>query len=198
MKKFLHIFFLVFVFLCFTNISAHSKDMVSSKIFAVVPIPFSAEDVNNNKEVDLASFSDYELNNISIKKNDKLTIVLDEYVEAKRGKRNAYFKIRLKSVNDVPLEDNFTGIMKISEPKDIQGIAEKTGAAVTGAVLKIPGFSQGLAVIKGIVSPNENETRIKSAGTNLYQSTPFSYMGKGHDFLIEENGIVILKLKERD
>ncbi len=199
MKKILQVFCFLFTFISILNQSALAQaDIVPTNIYAVTPVSFGIQDVNNDKTIELLSFKDYELNDITIKKQDKLTIELTEYIHPKRGKRNGYFKIQLKAINDIPVKEKFTGTMRISEPKDMQEMAEKAGVTIAGAILKVPGFSQGVAVAKGILSPNENETRIKSAGQNLYKSTPLPYIKKGDDFLIEENGVVVLKLREKN
>ena len=51
---------------------------------------------------------------------------------------------------------------------------------------------------KGLINPDEDKSRLKTAGENLYESTPLTYAEKGKDFQVEEDGIVVIKLKVKD
>ena len=95
-------------------------------------------------------------------------------------------------------ENSYKGTIRNSTPKDLKEVSKKAGITIVGKVLKIPVFSQVVATSKGIIKPNENQTRLQSAGTNLYKSTPLTYFERGQSLNLEENTIVVIKLKEKD
>ena len=129
-----------------------------------------------------------------IQKGDSIKIKLIEYKTPSRGKRNGFYLIELIEAGDSQRE-KIAGKMRVSTPKDIKEMAKTAGVMITGKVLKVPGFSQAVAISKGLIKPNENEGRLVSAGKNLYESTPLTYIEKGEDFKAEKDGIVVLKLK---
>ena len=90
------------------------------------------------------------------------------------------------------------GKMKVSTPKDYKDILKNTGISIVGHALKFPGFSQAIAISKGLINPDEDKSRLKTAGENLYESTPLTYAEKGKDFEVDEDGIVVIKLKVKD
>jgi len=170
-------------------------EIIPNTIYAVTPKHLSASELKQNSNIELiviesGAFS----SDLCMKEGDKLDVKLIEYIEPKRGKRNGYYKIEFKGIGGITI----SGKMRVSEPQDMQSIAKKAGITITGHILKVPGFSQAIAVSKGLINPAENKNRLQSAGENLYQSTPLTYVEKGKDFEVEEDGIVILKIKENN
>ena len=96
-----------------------------------------------------------------------------------------------------PTIDNIemTGSMSVAKGVDTKALMQSAGITAAGLVLHQSFLGQAYAVGKGLVKPNENETRIRSAGENLYNSTPLTYLNKGEEFVLEEKGLVELKLK---
>lgn len=165
-------------------------------------------DVKAIKEGELLSFhalGDYEFAESNyIEENSIITVKIKKYIPPKRGKRDGYAKIQVIQYT-VPSEENkivdlskkkIMGKLKLSSPIDKKEILKNAGVSAAGHVLKIPGFSQAIAVSKGLIKPNPDQNRLQSAGTNLYESTPLTYAEKGIDLLIEEDAIVVLKLKD--
>lgn len=170
-------------------------DILPRTIYAVTPVHMNGQTIQNGNDITLYAICDetYENFDIGIKNNEEFSVKIKEYVIAKRGKRDAYYKIQYSHNGKY-----YDGKMKPSTPQDFENIAKKAGITVAGHILKIPGFSQAIAVSKGIINPNEDESRIKSAGKNLYESTPLTYVEKGKDFEVEEDGIVVIKLKVKE
>ena len=94
--------------------------------------------------------------------------------------------------------DELIGTLKLSTPLDKKELAKKAGITIVGQVLKFPGFSQAVAVSKGLIAPNEDQSRLESAGTNLYKSTPLTYSEKGNDLHIEKDSIVVISVKQQE
>ena len=81
--------------------------------------------------------------------------------------------------------------------KDIKEIIESASVSLAGKLLKVPGFTQAFATAKGLIKPNEGQSRLKSAGQNLYESTPLTYIKEGEDLEIEPDSIVVIKVNEK-
>ena len=196
MGKYIKSLIVIFMLLIFSIVPSYA-DVVPSKVYAITQNNLNCQNTDKNTKIELVSYDDYGLEDIVITQGSTLTVILSEYKSAKRGKLNGYYKIKLIAVDDKNVQDfGYYGTMKIAEPKDMKEIVEKAGVTIAGAVLNIPGLSQGVAVAKGIINPNENESRLKSAGKNLYESTPLTYAEKGEDFSVEANDIVVLRLRK--
>lgn len=197
MKKLLLIFFCAL----FINLSA-TAEIIPEKIYAAAHYKTDKNTIKQSPEITLYAYGDYLLNNkITIVDGEKIRLKLDEYISPKRGKRNGYYKVTYLS----PVPEgttyktyNLTGTLRPSNPKDIKEIAKKAGISVAGFVLKVPGFTQAIAAAKGIISPNENESRLKSAGENVYKSTPLTYVEKGKDFTLDIDDLAVIKLKPEE
>ena len=100
-------------------------------------------------------------------------------------------------VNITQINGTYYGTMRIAEPKDTAEVLKKAGTTVAGVALGVPGLSQGIAVAKGLISPNDNESRMQSAGKNLYESTPLPLVNKGIDFYAPQDSLVVLSLKKK-
>ncbi len=189
------IFYLITVFIIFTAKSVIAADILPDNIYAVTDKLLDSKELQVNQEITLISFDSYKLpDKTEIQKGDSIKIKLIEYKTPSRGKRNGFYLIELIEAGDSQRE-KIAGKMRVSTPKDIKEMAKTAGVMITGKVLKVPGFSQAVAISKGLIKPNENEGRLVSAGKNLYESTPLTYIEKGEDFKAEKDGIVVLKLK---
>lgn len=170
-------------------------DIIPSKVYAVTQNTISAK--KSGLKIDLVVAKECELEDITIKDGDNIKVSLSEYVQPKRGKRNGYYKVKLLRVNTTQINGAYYGTMKVAEPKDTAEVLKKAGTTVAGVALGVPGLSQGIAVAKGLISPNDNESRMQSAGKNLYESTPLPLVNKGTDFYASQNSIVVLSLRKK-
>ena len=118
-------------------------------------------------------------------------------VDAKRGKRNAYIVIQPESfeidgvvhlIEDENLEAKVVGYSK----RDYKKTALDAGLAVGGYFVK--GLSQVFYFSKGLIIPDEDKSRIKTAFHNVYENTPFVYIEKGEDVDIEKGDLLVLKV----
>lgn len=89
------------------------------------------------------------------------------------------------------------GKLKLASNTDKKGIIEQTGAYAAEVALDMPGLSQIYAATKGIVKPNDGQSRLESAGTNLYNSTLLPYINKGQDLILKEDSIVEISVKSK-
>lgn len=186
--------------------SSANAEILAHKIYAISNNNVDRANMNKNAVIefqtpDVFKISDDEF----IEAFSTLKLRIDKRVKAKRGKRDEYLKVTLLSYS-VPSEDgktvsvedkDYEGTLKVAEEKDYKNIIASVGLSVAGKALSVPFLSQAAAVSKGLINPNEDQTRLESAGKNLYESTPLTYAEKGKELSIQENTIVVIKLKSK-
>lgn len=202
MKKIIYLTLLVFLMPLFAF-----AEVIPHKIYACSSERIETERIKKGEHLSFHSIDEYEISDIEfIEENSIVTVKINQYVEPKRGKRSGYAKVNLISYT-VPSKNNETvntenrdiaGTLRLSNPLDKKEILKNAGVSAAGHFLKIPGFSQAIAVSKGLINPNPEQNRLQSAGTNLYESTPLTYAEKGVDLIIEEDAIVVLTLKNKE
>ena len=186
--KFLKLLCAAFL-LMFIPLSSRAE-VLPDVVYAVTPEHISAENISVNDEIDLYVIKTGKLSEeLGLENGDKIKVTVLSSVKPKKGRRNGYLKIRYTG------KEVMFGKLKMSEQKDVKDIVLAAGGTIAGLVFQIPGLHQAAAVSKGIIAPNENQTRIESAGKNLYESTPLKYAETGREFDAPENSIVILILK---
>ena len=202
MKKILTLFALIILF----NMTPANAEIIPNKIYAISSQTINKETIKKDDVITFISLKDCKIiDELEIKEKAEITVEVKEYVEPKRGKKDGYLKIHVLSYEEFPnahihtdlSKRNIIGSLKPSTPKDIKEIVESAGVSLTGKLLKVPGFSQAFAAAKGLIKPNEGQSRIKSAGQNLYESTPLTYIEEGEDLEIHEDSIVVLKINEK-
>ena len=201
MKKLLSILSL----LIFGTALSVNAQILPHTIYAVSTDEITSENIKTGEVLNFKALDEYSISETEkVEKNAEITVKVLKYTEPKRGKRNGFLKVRLISYEVPSLNEKkrpnekLKGTLKLSTPKDIKSIAKNAGVSVVGHILKVPGFSQALAVSKGLFEPNEDQSRLKSAGQNLYESTPLVYIEKGKDLKIEKDSIVVIKVKTQD
>ncbi len=122
---------------------------------------------------------------------------------ARRGKLDGYIDALLVAYA-IPSEGNKTidisernlvMRIKLYSETDFKGLAESAATTVVSHVFDIPFLSQGVAVVKGAAMPIEGESRIKSAGIGLYESTPLAYASKGKELEAQRGTKLTLSFK---
>ena len=201
MKKIITI---IFLFILFMNMQAKAE-IIPNKIYAVSPQKIEKENIKEGDNITFISLKDCKIiEDLELSEKAEITIEVQKYNKPKRGKRDGYLKVKVISYEDLNTnkqinlkERNITGTLKHSTPKDLKDIIESAGVSVVGKLLKVPGFSQAFAAAKGLIKPNEGESRLKSAGHNLYESTPLTYIEEGKDLTIDVDSIVVIKVNEK-
>ncbi len=155
------------------------------------------EKVFSAKVVEETELSDGKI----IKANSIINGTIIKTVDAKRGKRNAYIVIQPESfeidgvvhlIEDENLEAKVVGYSKI----DYKKTALDAGLAVGGYFVK--GLSQVFYFSKGLIIPDEDKSRIKTAFHNVYENTPFVYIEKGAEVDIDKGDLLVLKVYHSD
>lgn len=165
-------------------------EIIPNTIYAVTPKALNSYNLKIGDRINLYVLKTGKLSKeLNLNYGDEIELLILGYSKPKRGKLNGYYKVEYISSNIQK------GKMRVSTPMDMKEIAETAGITVAGLILQIPGFSQAIAVSKGLIAPNENQTRIESAGKNLYESTPLTYIEKGNEFTVEKDGIVVIRLR---
>lgn len=108
---------------------------------------------------------------------------------ARRGKMAGYIDTVLVAYSVPSMENKAVNVseknlqmrVKMYSEKDFKGLAQTAATTVVGHVFEIPFLSQGVAAVKGAVNPIEGESRIKSAGIGVYESTPLKFINKGQE-----------------
>ena len=177
MKKLLSLF-IFFILFCINQTNA---EIIPNKIYAISSQTINKENIKVDDTITFISLKDCKIiDELEIKEKAEITIKVKEYISPKRGKKDGYLKIKIISYEEIPntnihtdlSQRDITGSLKPSTKKDIKEIVESAGVSITGKLLKIPGFSQAFAATKGLIKPNEGESRLKSAGHNLYVNLP--------------------------
>lgn len=201
MKK---IIALLFLFIIFINTQANAE-IIPNKIYAISTQKVEKEEIKTGDKLTFISLKECKIiDDIRIEEHAEITVEVKKYNKPKRGKRDGNLKVKVISYQDLInkktidlKERNILGTLKHSTPKDIKDIIESASVSVVGKLLKVPGFSQAFAATKGLIKPNEGESRLKSAGHNLYESTPLTYIEEGKDLTIEEDSVVVIKVNEK-
>lgn len=74
-------------------------------------------------------------------------------------------------------------------------LAKNVGLSVGNFFVK--GLSLGYSAVEGAVK-NEKDNRFKSSVTEVYKDSPFSYVEKGTELVIEKNQMFYLNFKSKD
>lgn len=183
------------------------SQIIPDKIYACSTQEIDIKTIEEGDLISFHSIGNYELGEENyIEENSIITVKIKKYVSPKRGKRDGYAKISIIQYTIPSLENKvidltdkkITGTIKLSNPLDKKELLKNAGVSAAGHFLKIPGFSQAIAVSKGLIKPNPDQNRLQSAGTNLYESTPLTYAERGVDLVIEEDAIVVLTLRNEN
>lgn len=175
--------------------------LITPFVFAQNILVESMTDFNTNDNEKVFSAKVVEETELSdgkiIKANSTINGTILKTVDAKRGKRNAYIVIQPESfeidgvvhlIEDENLEAKVVGYSK----RDYKKTALDAGLAVGGYFVK--GLSQVFYFSKGLIIPDEDKSRIKTAFHNVYENTPFVYIEKGEDVDIEKGDLLVLKI----
>lgn len=155
------------------------------------------EKVFSAKVVEETELSDGKI----IEANSILNGTIIKTVDAKRGKRDAYIVIQPESfeidgvihlIEDENLEAKVVGYSK----RDYKKTALDAGLAVGGYFVK--GLSQVFYFSKGLIIPDDDKSRIKTAFHNVYENTPFVYIERGDEIDIEKGDLLVLKVYHAD
>lgn len=202
MKKIIASLFIIFLF----TITQANAEIIPNKIYAISSQTINKENIKEGDTITFISLKPCKIiDDIELAEKAEITIKVNEYIKPKRGKKNGYLKIKVISYSEdkdgsniIDLSNrNITGSLKPSTPKDIKEIVESASVSLAGKLLKVPGFTQAFATAKGLIKPNEGQSRLKSAGQNLYESTPLTYIKEGEDLEIEPDSIVVIKVNEK-
>ncbi len=202
MKKIIASLFIIFLF----SITQANAEIIPNKIYAISSQTINKENIKEGDTITFISLKPCKIiDDIELAEKAEITIKVNEYIKPKRGNKNGYLKIKVISYSEdkdgnnlVDLSNrNITGSLKPSTPKDIKEIVESASVSLAGKLLKVPGFTQAFATAKGLIKPNEGQSRLKSAGQNLYESTPLTYIKEGEDLEIEPDSIVVIKVNEK-
>ena len=175
--------------------------LITPFVFAQNILVESMTDFNTNDNEKVFSAKVVEETELSdgkiIKANSTINGTILKTVDAKRGKRNAYIVIQPESfeidgvvhlIEDENLEAKVVGYSK----RDYKKTALDAGLAVGGYFVK--GLSHVFYFSKGLIIPDEDKSRIKTAFHNVYENTPFVYIEKGEDVDIEKGDLLVLKV----
>jgi len=181
--------FLTIALLFMTSISAHC----SESALGTAETPFSTANPAGSFQVKLdepVEFDDGSRLNADSILYGKVVQVEDGL----RGKRQGYFKFYLeKSINSDGETDlsKKNIVVKVShyQPLDKKEVAKKvaeTGATtVASQVIKVPGISQGVSFVKGVVKAEDGQNRLANGAKQVYKDSPLSYVEKGSSLIVK-------------
>lgn len=123
---------------------------------------------------------------------------LVDVVSPKRLKRDASFSFEPKTYNGA---DGKTQKMPVklkgtyTIPLDKGNLAKNVTLGVGNYFVK--GLSMGVAAVSGAIK-NEDDNRIKSSATAVYEASPLSYVEKGEDLDIKKDDHFFLKFSSKE
>lgn len=189
MKKFLYLLVLIFGLLC---------QPVFAKTVAVEALnDFSTE--NPSARMSIKILEDLAIDdNVVFSEGTVVDGKVVDVTDPKRLKRDATFTF-------VPL----SYVDKNGKTIDVKGyypakyttkiskgeLAKNVGLGVGNFFVK--GLSLGYSAVEGAVK-NEKDNRFKSSVTEVYKDSPFSYVEKGTELVIEKNQMFYLNFKSKD
>ena len=212
MKKILLLFILIF-----TASTAFAKNV---QVECLTPVNPEMEKLEfNAKVLKDAQFK----SGLVFKKNDIINMQIKQIVPAKAGSRSSYIIVRPVSFVEeaevetsegiertsklIPIEDKTlegkTTSMKVLSKEDIKNNLhdnwkddlKKAGKGVTKKVVNtaMPGAEQMYQISKGLIKPNEGQSRLQSAANNFVDDTPLKHLRKGADINIKAGDKIFLK-----
>ena len=202
MKKFRSLL-LTLLLILIIPVYAHAG-ILPTKIYASPTEEIEAVKQEKGNILKFKSVEDYKLtDDISIEKDSVLTVRVKEYIAPKRGKIDGYLKVYVDSYT-IPSEDNkeidiadkkIAGTLKLKVTIDKTQLAEQAGLSAVEYALDTTGITQAYAAAKGLIKPNEGQSRFESVKTNVYNSTGLQYIQKGEDLVIKEDDTVEISIK---
>lgn len=185
---------------------AHAE-IIPHKIYAAPTETIEAVKTEPGNILKFKAVDEYKLTkDITVEKDSVITVRVNEYVPPKRGKIDGQLKIAVIGYT-IPSEDNkeidvkdknISGSLKLKIEIDKKEMAEMAGVSVAEYALDATGITQVYYAAKGLIKPNEGQTRLQSAGTNVYNSTGLQYIGKGEDLVIKEDSVVEISVKSKE
>lgn len=155
--------------------------------------PFSTE--SPSKTIKFKVIEDISFDGITLPKGSTVKADIKDIAGPKRLKRNATFTVVPKTYTDLNgntkhFKNNY--VCKYSLPIDKKDVAIKAGAAVGGFFVK--GLSLGVSAVRGAIE-NEDDNRLKSAATQVYEDSPISMVENGQEVNLQAGDIFYLKFK---
>ena len=135
--------------------------------------------------------------NLSIKNGCIIKGQITDVKSPKRLKRNANFKfIPLSYTDENGKVTDIKGYYPAKYTTKLnKGELAKSAALSVGNYF-VKGLSMGYSAIEGAVK-NEKDNRFKSSVNAVYEDSPFSYVEKGKDIVIEKNQLFLLNFKAK-
>lgn len=184
MKKFFMILVLLFVI----------QPAFAQTVHVQTTKDFSTE--NPPKSMSVLLLDDLVLNEtLTIPNGSVLYGDVVDVIDPKRLKRDATFSFELKNYitaagENHNLEQPYTG--KYTTKLNKAQIAKSAALSVGNHFVE--GLSIGYSAIEGAVK-NEKGNRLKSSASAAYEKTPFSYVRKGGEIVIEKDKVFLLNFK---
>lgn len=189
MKKNLYLLVLIFGLLC---------QPVLAKTVAVEALnDFSTE--NPSARMSIKILEDLAIDdNVVFSEGTVVDGKVVDVTDPKRLKRDATFTfVPLSYVNKNGKTIDVKGYYPAKYTTKISKgeLAKNVGLGVGNFFVK--GLSLGYSAVEGAVK-NEKDNRFKSSVTEVYKDSPFSYVEKGAELVIEKNQMFYLNFKSKD
>jgi len=185
-----------FLSLCFIIIIAGMLDKTYAQTIEVVSLSdFTTE--NPPQSITVKIMEPLELSE-ELTLNAGVTVIgdLTDVSSPKRLKRDAGFSFKPKYyINDLGNKCEITEDITAgyTEPIDKGNLAKSAVLGVGNHFVK--GLSMGVAAVEGAIK-NPEDNRLKSSVVSVYESSPFAYIEKGEDLVIQESQYFYLKFPD--
>ena len=195
---------------CLTSISSETEEITfKAKILKDVEfksgITFAKNDIVNMNIVNIVPAK-------SVKRSSYIvvhpvSIEEKEMVCLEENPQECTTEIKYIPIEDKTLQGKTTSIKVISKQEIKQNLKEnwkddvkKAGKGVAKKAVNtaLPGAEQIYVVSKGLIKPEEGQTRLQSAANNLVNDTPLKNLKKGSDINIKSGDKIVLKFYHTD
>lgn len=178
--------------------------LTSSAVYAANVVVESLTDIdasNPQKPFSVKVLEQAEFSDIVFEENSVINGEVIKLVGPKRGNKDAYIVIRPESYTKdgatVDIKDEYIEAKVIGYSKpDFKKTVLDAGLTVGGHFVK--GLGQIFYFSKGLISPNEGQSRAASAVQNVYKNSPFVYIEKGKEVQIEAGDFLVLEFYHSD
>lgn len=121
-----------------------------------------------------------------------------DVTDPKRLKRDARFVfVPLDYIDENNMIHEIKGYFPATYTTKLnKGELAKTAALGVGSYF-VKGLSIAYSAVEGAVK-NEKDNRFKSSATAVYEDSPFSYVEKGHEIVLEKDQVFLLNFKIKD
>lgn len=188
------IVFFISVFLLSTNIVEAKTLKVTGKTLN----DFSTIEKTENLKIEILGTHQTPNNNY-IPAGTIISGKVTKFIEPKRIKRDAYAYLKIDSYklaheNDYKSVKNPDAVVKISKYKKLDVKEKSLDIGASAAGLLIENITYPINFVRGVVSAEKGENRLKAGAEMTYEKSVLSYASKGKELVVPTGSLLTVTL----